>query len=58
MSQQDVEIVRRSFDAWNEGDVEAIRGMYTEDAVFESGSSSSAGAWMATIQSELGCGDA
>jgi hypothetical protein len=25
MSQQDVEIVRPSFDAWNQGDVEAIR---------------------------------
>jgi len=37
MSQQDVEIVRRSFDAWNEGDVEAIRRIYTEDAVVESG---------------------
>jgi ketosteroid isomerase-like protein len=33
MSHEDVEIVRRSFDAWNEGDVQAIRGFYTEDAV-------------------------
>jgi ketosteroid isomerase-like protein len=33
MSREDVEIVRRSFDAWNEGDVQAIRGFYTEDAV-------------------------
>ncbi len=35
MSQADVDIVRRSFDAWNEGDVEAIRACYTEDAVFQ-----------------------
>ena len=33
---QNVEIVRRSFEAWNEGDVEAIRRCYTEDAVLES----------------------
>jgi ketosteroid isomerase-like protein len=32
---RDVEIVRRSFKAWNEGDVSAIRRCYTEDAVIE-----------------------
>ena len=32
---QNVEIVRRSFEAWNEGDVPAIRRCYTEDAVIE-----------------------
>ena len=32
---RDVEIVRRSFEAWNEGDVAAIRRCYTEDAVIE-----------------------
>ena len=32
---RDVEIVRRSFEAWNEGDVQAIRRCYTEDAVIE-----------------------
>jgi ketosteroid isomerase-like protein len=37
MSQQDVEIARRSFDAWNEGDPESIRRLYAEDAVIESG---------------------
>jgi ketosteroid isomerase-like protein len=35
MSEEDVEIVRRSFDAWNEGDVRAIRGCYTEDVVLQ-----------------------
>jgi ketosteroid isomerase-like protein len=33
MSHADVEIVRRSFDAWNEGDIRAIRAFYTEDVV-------------------------
>jgi ketosteroid isomerase-like protein len=37
MSQQDVEVVRRSFDVWNTGDVEAIGGLYAEDAVMEGG---------------------
>ena len=37
MSQEDFEIVRRSFDAWNELDIEAIRRCYTEDAVIETG---------------------
>ena len=32
---RNVEIVRRSFEAWNEGDVPAIRRCYTEDAVIE-----------------------
>ncbi len=32
---RDVEIVRRSFEAWNDGDVAAIRRCYTEDAVIE-----------------------
>ena len=35
MSQEDLEVVLRSFDVWNEGDVDAIRGLYTEDAVIE-----------------------
>jgi len=35
MSHADVEIVRRSFEAWNRGDVQAIRAFYTEDAVIE-----------------------
>jgi ketosteroid isomerase-like protein len=38
MSRQDVEIVRRSFGAWNEGDVEAIRRIYTEDVLVAGGS--------------------
>jgi ketosteroid isomerase-like protein len=37
MSQEDVEVVRRSFDAWNEGDVDAIRRLYAEDAVIQTG---------------------
>jgi ketosteroid isomerase-like protein len=37
MSQEDFEIVRRSFDAWNELDIEAIRRCYTEEAVIETG---------------------
>jgi ketosteroid isomerase-like protein len=35
MSQNDVEIVRRSFDAWNKLDVPAIRACYTEDVVIQ-----------------------
>jgi ketosteroid isomerase-like protein len=35
MSQEDVEIVRRSFDAWNELDLPALRGCYTEDVVIQ-----------------------
>jgi ketosteroid isomerase-like protein len=35
MSQENVEIVRRSFEAWNEGDVRAIRRCYTDDVVLE-----------------------
>jgi ketosteroid isomerase-like protein len=35
MSQEDVEIVRRSFEAWNALDVPAIRDCYTEDAVIQ-----------------------
>jgi|Tabmets5t2r1_1033131.scaffolds.fasta_scaffold51009_1 ketosteroid isomerase-like protein len=35
MSREDVEIVRRSFDAWNAGDLEAVRDCYTEDAVIQ-----------------------
>lgn len=38
MSRQDVEIVRRSFDAWNDGDVEAIRRTYADDVVVAGGS--------------------
>jgi ketosteroid isomerase-like protein len=37
MSQQDIEIVRRSFDARNEGNIEAIRGCYADDVVIEGG---------------------
>jgi ketosteroid isomerase-like protein len=37
MSQEDIEIVRRAFDVWNEGDVEAIRRLYTEDVVVQTG---------------------
>ena len=35
MSRENVEVVLRSFDVWNEGDVDAIRGLYTEDAVIQ-----------------------
>ena len=35
MSRADVEIVRRSFDAWNEGDLQAIRAFYADDVVLE-----------------------
>ena len=35
MSQENVEIVRRSFEAWNAGDVQAIRRFYAEDALVE-----------------------
>ena len=37
MSQEDVEIVRRSFDAWNRWDLEALRRVYAEDARVEAG---------------------
>ncbi len=37
MSQENVEVVRRSFDAWNEWDVDAIRRYYAEDAVVQTG---------------------
>jgi ketosteroid isomerase-like protein len=37
MSQDNIEIVRRAFDVWNEGDVEAIRRLYTEDVVVQTG---------------------
>ena len=37
MSRENVEIVRRSFDAWNEWDVEAIRSLYADDVVVETG---------------------
>jgi steroid delta-isomerase-like uncharacterized protein len=37
MSQENVEIVRRSFDAWNDGDVDAIRRFYAEDVVVKTG---------------------
>ena len=37
MSQENVEVVRRSFDAWNEGDVAAIRRLYSDDAVARTG---------------------
>jgi ketosteroid isomerase-like protein len=37
MSQENVEIMRRAFDVWNEGDVDAIRRLYTEDVVVRTG---------------------
>ena len=37
MSQEDVEVVRRSFDAWNDGDVDSIRRCYAEDVVVQTG---------------------
>jgi ketosteroid isomerase-like protein len=37
MSQENVEVVRRSFDAWNDGDIEAIRGCHAEDVVVQTG---------------------
>jgi ketosteroid isomerase-like protein len=37
MSPEDFEIVRRSFDAWNELDIEAIRRCYANDVVIEGG---------------------
>jgi len=37
MSQENIEVVRRSFEAWNEGDVDAIRRLYAEDAVVQTG---------------------
>jgi ketosteroid isomerase-like protein len=35
MSRAELDVVRRSFDAWNGGDVQAIRDCYTDDAVIE-----------------------
>jgi ketosteroid isomerase-like protein len=37
MSQENVEVVRRSFNAWNKGDVDAIRRLYAEEAVIQMG---------------------
>ena len=37
MSQENVEVVRRSFDAWNSWDLEALRRIYAEDAMVETG---------------------
>ena len=37
MSEEDVEVVRRSFTAWNEGDVDALRRLYAEDVVVKPG---------------------
>jgi uncharacterized protein (TIGR02246 family) len=36
MSEENVEVVRRSFDAWNSRDAERILLLYTEDAVLHS----------------------
>jgi uncharacterized protein len=33
MSQENVEVVRRGFDAWNAGDMEGVRDTYDSDAV-------------------------
>jgi ketosteroid isomerase-like protein len=35
MSDENVQIVRRSFEVWNERDVDAIRRLYTDDVVIE-----------------------
>jgi ketosteroid isomerase-like protein len=35
MSQENVEIVKASFDAWNTGDLDAIRRVYVEDGMVE-----------------------
>jgi len=35
MSQENVEVVRRMLDAWNEMDVDAIRRFYAEDVVVQ-----------------------
>jgi ketosteroid isomerase-like protein len=35
VSQENVEIVKASFDAWNTGDLDAIRRVYVEDGVVE-----------------------
>jgi ketosteroid isomerase-like protein len=37
MSEENVEVVRRSFDAWNAGDLEAIRSVYADDVVVKTG---------------------
>src|SRR4051812_29614241 len=37
MSQENIEVARRAFDVWNEGDVDAIRNLYAEDAVVKTG---------------------
>jgi hypothetical protein len=37
MSQENVEILRGSFDAWNEWDVETLRRFYAEDPVIQTG---------------------
>jgi ketosteroid isomerase-like protein len=37
MSEENVEIVRRSFDAWNAGDLEAIRSLYADEVVVVTG---------------------
>jgi ketosteroid isomerase-like protein len=34
MSQENVEIVRASFEAWNAGDMDALREMYNPDAMW------------------------
>ena len=33
MSEENVEVVRRGFEAWNAGDMEGVRGTYDPDAV-------------------------
>ena len=33
MSQQNVEVVRRGFDAWNAGDMDALRELYDPDVI-------------------------
>src|SRR5262245_31696128 len=59
MSEENVEVVRRSFDVWNEGKVEAIRRCYAEDVVVLTGitefgqtfeGDDPIGGWVAEIQ--------
>ena len=58
MSQEDVEVVLRSFDVWNDRDVDAIRRLYTKDAVIQTpsgefaefGEADPIGRWVAELR--------
>jgi ketosteroid isomerase-like protein len=58
MSEEDVEVVLRSFDVWNEWDVDAIRRLYTKDAVIQTpsgeftefGETDPIGRWVAELR--------